>query len=284
MKNILKSLCLLAILPVSALFAQNERTSVHRNLKLAFEFGVNVMSCELAKPEQIRENHYLRYYYRDSYYSDYGSFGDYGNLQTLNFGVKPEIFVFYNRIGIASGLRFTYVETKLSSDRSDYLWKLREDGLNTYYVQIKDIRQKNYLLGIPLEVRFFPNKRELPFQQYVKLGASFNYRIHHDTKVNFARFTMEKYNDEVHNQLPDINNTFSAFVFGAVGFKIGRYKEGKMKPWGNIEFQFPYVMVTKNTFAFAGRYDIDEFPGVGFQMSLQIPIGKNVPIGSKKTI
>ena len=276
-----KTFFLLALLPVSTLFAQDERASERHNVKLAFEFGASGMSCELVKPEQIRENHYSRYYYRDQYYSDYGRFGNYSTLQTINFGVKPEIFVFNNRIGIASGLRFIYAQTELTSDRNDFLWKLREEGMNTYYVQIKNIQQNNYLLGIPLEIRFFPNRRELPFQQYVKLGASLNYRIHNNTKVNFAKFVMEKYNDEVQKQLPDANNAFSAFLFGAVGFKIGKFREGSTNLWINIEFQFPYIMLTKNSFAFAGRYDIDEFPGVGFQMSFQIPIGKNVPIGSK---
>jgi hypothetical protein len=153
---------------------------------------------------------------------------------------------------------------------------LREEGLNTYYVQIKDIRQNNYLLGIPLEVRYFPNRRELPFQHYFKLGTSFNYRILHTSKVNFAKESMKKYDNEVQNQLSDVNNAFSALIFGAVGFKIGRYKDGKKAPWGNIEFQIP-IMLTNNSFAFAGMYGF----GAGFQMSFQIPIGKNVPIGSK---
>jgi len=132
-------------------------------------------------------------------------------------------------------------------------------------------------LSIPLEVRYFINKRELPVQTYYKLGVSFNYRIHHDTEVNFAKKSMEKYNDEVQNQLIITNSVFSTFVFGAVGLKIGRYKEGKKVPWGNIEFQFPYLMATENSFAFAGL----GYFGMGFQCSFQIPIGNNVPIGSK---
>ena len=88
---------------------------------------------------------------------------------------------------------------------------------------------------------------------------------------------MEKYNDDVHKQLPDAKNIFSAFAFGSMGFKIGKFREGSSKPWINVEFQFPYLMVTKNSFAFAGISNV----GAGFQMSFQIPIGKNVPIGSK---
>ena len=278
MKNILKLLCFLAILPVSALYAQEEQKSEHHNLKLAFESGINIMSCGLDKPVQIRENHYSHYYYRDEYNYDYGIFGDYVNLPTVYFGIKPEFFVFNNRIGIASGLRFTYAQSKLASDSDDFLWKLREDGLSTYYVQIKDISQNTYLLGIPLEIRYFINKRELPVQPYFKLGASFNFSIiNYDTKVNFANENMKKYEDEVQNQLPSIKNSFTSFLFGAVGFKIGRYKEGKMIPWGNIEFQFPYTMLSNNSFSFVRVSGL----GGGVQMSFQISIGKNMPIGSK---
>ena len=135
-------------------------------------------------------------------------------------------------------------------------------------------------MSIPLEIRFFPNSKEYHFQHYYKLGASFNYRLLHNTKVNFASKNMEKYNDEVQNQLPN-NYIFSTFLFGAVGFKIGKFREGSSKPWVNIEFQFPYIMVTENSFAFAGRTTFGDFPSVGLQMSFQIPIGNNVPIGSK---
>jgi hypothetical protein len=268
-------LSLLAFLPVSALFAQDELPSKRHNLKIGIEFGMNILSCELVKPEQIRANHYSHYHYTDDFF-DYGLWKDYTNMWTLNFGVKPEYFVFNNRIGISSGLRFTYVKTELISDRNDFLWKLREEGLHTYYIQIKDIRQDNYLLSVPLEVRFFPNKRELPFQHYFKLGASFNYRINNDTKVNFAKQNLNNYNDVVKNQLPDIHNAFSYIVFFGTGFKIGRFKEGRMIPWGNFEIQIPF-MLTNNSFAFAGKYGF----GAGLQISFQVPIGANAPIGSK---
>ena len=275
-KYFLKLSFLLALLPVSSIFAQDEQKSNRHNLKFGIEFGMNILSCELAKPEQIRENHYSHYYYRDEYYYDYGLWRDNSVLRIFNFGLKPEFFVFNNRIGIASGLRFTYARSELVSDRNDFLWKLREEGLNTYYVQIKDIRQDNYLLTVPLEVRFFTYRRELPVQHYVKLGASFNYRIKADTKVNFSNQNLNKYNDVIKNQLPDIDNVFSSVVFVGTGIKIGRYREGKKIPWGNVEVQIP-VILTNNSFAFVGEYGI----GGGLQLSFQVPIGNNVPIGSK---
>jgi hypothetical protein len=81
----------------------------------------------------------------------------------------------------------------------------------------------------------------------------------------------------VQNQLEDRDNKFSSFIFGAVGFKIGRYREGLRNSWGNIEIQLPYLLLTEKSFAFVGN----DYVGGGIQFSYIIPIGKNVPIGSK---
>ena len=65
MNNFLKSLFLLALLPLSALFAQDEQAKQRHNLKLAFEVGTNMMQNGLEKPEQIRENRTSGYFYKD---------------------------------------------------------------------------------------------------------------------------------------------------------------------------------------------------------------------------
>ena len=265
---------LLALLPVSMILAQSQQTSEHNNLKLAFELGTNVMSGELVKPEQIRENRSSGYHKEDEFY-DYGLLGEQSSLRTTYFGVKPEYFIFRNRIGLASGLRFTIASSELASDRDNFLWRTEENGLNTDYIQINDIRQKSYLLGVPLEFRFFVNKRELPFQSYVKMGVSLNYCIYSDNQVNFSNKAMNKYEGLVESQLPK-NNAFSAFCYGAFGFKIGKYRDGHFSPWGNIEFQFPYLLLPDNSFAFTR-----EGIGVGVQFSFEIPLGKNVPIATK---
>ena len=271
-----KSLCLMALFPLAGLFAQEDQTiKKHHNLKLAFEVGTNVTSADLVKPEQIRENHSAGYYYSEDYMYYCGLFGDNNFLSTTYVGVKPEYFIFKNRIGIASGLRFTISPSKLVSDGDNFLWRVNENDLNTEYVRINSIHHKSYLLGIPLEIRYFINRRELPVQTYFKIGTSFNWRIHSKNQVNFTNKAMEEYDDLVQNQLPK-NNLFSSFFYGAVGFKIGKYREGCWSSWGNIEFQFPYLRLTDKSFLFTGGPGL----GGGIQLSLQIPLGKNVPIGS----
>jgi hypothetical protein len=172
--------------------------------------------------------------------------------------------------------------SELTADRNDFMWKLKEDEVDliTDYVQIRDIHHKSCLLSVPFEVRIFPNNREKPVQNYFKLGASLNYSISSKSNVNFTDKTMEKYNGLIGHQLDEYNN-ISAFFFGAFGFKIGKFKEGSFVPWINIEFQFPYILLTDKSFAFAGKYSkTSNFPGLGIQMSFQIPVGKNMPIGS----
>ena len=274
----LKLLCLLVLSPTSVLFAEDEQVprKSNNNLKLAFEFGANGGWYGAEKFERVREN---RSSFDNYYYSD--DFNGSVSLSTSYFGIKPEYFVWNNRIGIASGLRFTQASSILTgyrrswfSNRDKFLWKIKEEGLNTDYVQIDDFAQKSYLLGIPLEVRIFPNNRELPVQHYFKMGISFNYRVHSEYNINFTNPAMEKHDDLVKSQMPH-KSEFSSFFYGAFGFKIGKFREGRWIPWGNIELQIPYVQLT-NSIAFANTAF---FPGIGFQCSFQIPIGNNVPIG-----
>ena len=267
---------LLAILPVSMLFAQDRQTLNHHNMKLAIEFGTNEITGKLMKPEQMRENKSSGYFSNDKYY-EYGYLEKSNTFTTMYFGVKPEFFIYKNRIGIASGIRLTSASSELTSQESKFLWKVREEGLNTDYIKIDDIRQKSYLLSIPFEFRYFMNKRELPFQTYFKIGASMNYPIKTENWVNFTDKNMEKYRNIVKNQLSGNENSISAFFFGAFGFKIGKYKEERWIPWGNLELHFPYLLLTKKSFEFTGN----GYLGIGFQCSFEIPIGQNVPIGSE---
>jgi hypothetical protein len=101
------------------------------------------------------------------------------------FGVKPEIFLGRNRWGISSGLRFSRYTTALEPRNGAFYWMFRQEGLQTDYLMINKFTQRSYYLGVPLEVRFFPNRRELPVQIYFKAGAAVNYRLHTDNGVTF---------------------------------------------------------------------------------------------------
>ena len=70
---------------------------------------------------------------------------------------------------------------------------------------------------------------------------------------------------------------FNAYIFFAMGVKIGKFKEARRKfPYINIEIHALNIMLTDKASSF-----IRTNAGLGFQVSAQIPIGKSTPIGSR---
>ena len=254
--------------------AQDSEDKKTYNLMLGFEIGADGYFGETMQSDRLREN---RSYYH--VYDDYDYYcGIVGNDQYMNvvyFGVKPEVFVLNNRLGISSGVRFSRYLTNIESDRDYFLWLLHQEGLNTEYVTIKEIEQNSHYIGIPLELQFFPDKRELPFQHYFKLGTVFNYRLYTENKIEFHNQQMSRHEGLVDSQI-GYPNDFNAYIFGAFGFRIGRYGGEKKLPYINLEVHLPKVMITPKASSL-----IKTHAGFGFQMMVQIPLGETVPIGSK---
>ncbi|MDR1380516.1 MAG: hypothetical protein LBJ47_03450 [Tannerella sp.] len=238
-----------------------------RNIKIGIEFGANEYWGETVSSDRIRGNNSVSYsdrYYYDDYY------GLYKSSQKMNVsyvGAKSEIFFLRNRLGIAAGLRVSKYSAAMRINNDYVLWVLDRNDLVTDYVKIRNLEQNSYYLGVPLELRFFPNRRELPFQLYFKIGAVLNCRVATVNQVDFVNNAMERYEDEVDRQMAN-PSTFSAYIYPAIGFKISRY------PWINMEVHLGNVML--QTYSF-----VETDAGLGFQFSVQIPLGKNYPMGSK---
>jgi len=266
------ALFILSLFPL-ALAAQEENVKGYHNLRLNIEAGGNGLWGDRIKPVQVREDRSSGY----GYY-DYGLIGDQGELSIFYFGVKPEYFIYKNRIGLSTGLRFSEADSRFESDRDSFLWKLSEEGLTTDYVRIKDIRQRSYLLSIPFEGRFFVNPKEYPGQFYVRAGASVNFRLGSKYRVNFVKASSQVYEGLVRDQL-SATCAVSAFGYGAIGLKFGKVRDGHSPPWGNIEFQIPCFLLTKDTFSFIGT---ENGFGIGFRASFDIPLRKAMPIGTSR--
>jgi hypothetical protein len=199
-------------------------------------------------------------------------------MNIFYLGIKSEFFFANNRFGISTGLRVSQYSSVFDSDRDYFLWRVRQDAVNTDYVKISSITQNSYYVGIPLELRFFPNKRELPFQHYFKIGSIFNYRIHTKNHIGFQDNAMNHYTKSVENKIENPDN-FNAYLYPAVGFKIGGFKVGEGTfPYINIEAHLPGIMLTSNVSSFLEK-NSDVLLGIGVQFSVQIPLGKNSPIG-----
>jgi len=272
-KIIIFILCFIA--PVQA--QENNLIKKHHNIKLGVEIGTDFFFGDPRKPDMVRESKSSNYYYNDhDFYC--GLILDFQNMNVSYFGIKPEIFFLKNRLGISSGLRFSRYSSYLKSDRDYFLWLIHQDDIYTEYVKINRITQNSYYLGIPLEVKFFPNRRELPAQFYMKVGSTFNYRLQTNNKIEFQNHFMESNADMIDDQINDSNLDFNAYMFFAAGIKIGRFKAGSRRktPNFNIEIHPLNIMLTDKASSF-----IRTNAGIGFQVSAQIPIGKSAPIGSK---
>jgi len=245
----------------------------HHNIKLGVSAGYETCFGATKKPAQVREY--------ESAYDDYFTCGFIGPDQTMGIfhaSVQAEYFLLHNRIGLSSGLRFSQTSSSLKSDEKFFYWKFGEENVTTDYLRIQKITGQNYWLGIPLEFRFFPNRRDIWVQHYFKLGYSYNMRIGSHNSVSFENAEMNKYASDVAGQIAQSSSNYSYF-YPAFGLKIGRFKNDKHRfPWINLEFHFPGVLFAENVSPFFKK---NVNIGVGFQISVQIPLGTNVPIGHK---
>ncbi|MDR2791457.1 MAG: hypothetical protein LBB27_01780 [Tannerellaceae bacterium] len=248
------------------------------SLRVAVEWGTNSFFGDLIKPEQIRESQSsgndMNIYYGD------GAFSHDQTLQLTYVGVKPEIFVLDGQIGIAAGLRYSWTSTQLGSERN-FFWRRQntDAGVRTDYIHLQGIRTDYHLIGVPLEIRYFPEQIDRHIQHYLKVGTAFNFSVAPTVSPDFTSPEMHKYADEIASQLPK-TRTFSAYTYAAVGCKIGKTHNGRWSPWCNVELQYPCILHSGRPFAF----DYNGVSAIGFQISFQIPVGINMPIGSKHYI
>ena len=211
----------------------------------------------------IRENKssYYHYDYDDDYYG--GFIYDEQDFFVYSIGIKPEYSV-CKRLAVAMGARFSFSKVTFDSDKDYFLWKISEDESNTNYIKINDISQRNYYVGIPMEIKLFPREKDYPVRQYFIFGATLNFLVASDDDVSFQNAAMRKYTSVVLDQIGKPSN-FYGNVYGGAGLKIGRTNH----PFGNIEFHLPIYMFANgnpNPFVKGGVF------GMGLQTTLQIPL------------
>ncbi|MCL2131252.1 MAG: hypothetical protein FWH36_02165 [Lentimicrobiaceae bacterium] len=256
-------LCFMVLLVAKAQ-AQEEQTTMFPRLRLGIEAGLNLLfEGEINKPPQIRESQ--SYYLDEDYDFHCGFILPYQDFSVFYFGIKPE-YSLNKRFTVSAGLRFSFYKAVLGSDRNYFLWRISEDDINTNYVKIKNITQKNYYVGVPLEIKFFPSGNDYPVRQYFILGTALNFLAASNSEAAFQNPAMEKYASEVLQQIKKPNIFYGLFYMGA-GLKIGRMSN----PFGVIEAHFPVTTY--------GNDKSDAFiktAGVGFGLraTLFIPILK----------
>jgi hypothetical protein len=250
----------------SLVLAQEEIISMPR-IHLGIEAGItNAIGITTNKPSNIREN---KSYYSDYYDYDYycGFVPDIPTLDLYYLGLNLEYTV-NERLTVATGIRFTFSHSDLDSDREYFLWKTTESDLSTNYVKIKKISQKNIFFGMPLELKFFPRKRDYFVRHYFVLGTVMNFLVSSKNEISYANHNMEKYNSLISGQTGK-PNVFQSYLYVGFGLKVGRTNH----PFGNIEIHFPvYMFDNKKLSSFAEAKDTF---GIGIRTTLQIPIFTN---------
>jgi hypothetical protein len=248
-------------------FPQTDRMKKH-NIRIGFEMGVDTYFSDIKKPAQLREfNSELGDEY-DFFYTGVNQ-----SFSSMALGIKPEFFFGKNRWGISTGLRFSRYLTTLEPHHGSFYWMVRQEDLLTDYLTILKFSQKSYFFSVPLELRFFTNNRDLPFQIYFKIGSAFNYKLSTDNEVAFGTPSMNKYAETVDEEIGEPDR-FHVYVYPAVGFKIGRFRTGH-SPWFNLEFHIPGILFQSDVSSFSKSET-----GLGAGLTVQIPLGQMVPIGS----
>jgi len=259
MKTKKPTLFLLFLLITQSLMAQDDNP-----VYVGFETGFYNFESMFKKMDFIREGA-----------SEYDYWGDYtndleGSFASYYAGVKLEKDVLKNRLSVITGLRFSRFTTHLGdtdSSEGAFMYLLySEDGTTTEFLKANGIIQRSDYLGVPLEVKFFPKHKHLPFRSYFKLGAVVNFHLLSQNEIVFSSTTMDQYEDGMAKRIKD-PDSFNSIAYAAVGFQIGV----EDKPFVTIELNCPTFTLTPDAFTFT-RPDF----GVGLQFSFHVPINANL--------
>jgi len=243
--------------------AQEQIIINYPRFRIGLEVGVDAFFGKINKPEMIRENQ--SYYYDEDIFFFSGFVDNYKTHNFLYLGIKPE-YTLSKRFAVSVGVRFVYNKLKLNADQDCFLWKISETETKTDYVRIKNITQNNYYIGIPLQIKFFPNEKDYFVRHYFVFGTALNFLIASPISVTFKDKKMDVYASQVLNQIgkPSI---FQGYLYGGIGLKIGNSKY----PFGVIEFHLNYMYGKNNEKALANNKN--KF-GLGVQTTLQIPTAR----------
>ncbi len=231
--------------------------------------GIDFIGCNVPEKDYIRDdiNPYYYYYYYD--YFDDNSADQINAMCYKNyFSIKGEYKILNDVLGLTSGIRYTRLESSIGKEMywrssSTFFYVLyKEDGNNSEFARVKEILQHSHYLGIPLELKIYPNPgRDWWVNVYYKIGTDFNFHIHTKETISFYNEEMEAYQDEVSEVIED-PYSMVASVFLAVGLKIGKNRF----PGVNIEANVPTFVFTSNNSGL-----VDPIGGGGFQFNLRLP-------------
>ena len=258
--------CLISLFCIQVRAQEDNRPVMHR-FRLGIEVGLTPFTGETNKPEMIRESR--SYYYYNNHQDNLFYCGFISNRQSFNIyylGIRPEYF-FSNRIAVSTGIRLSFNNIQLDSDRDFFLWRLSEDETSSNYIRLNNISQKNRHIDVITKIKFFPGKRNFWFRRYYVLGNTLNILATSSNGVSVHNPEMNIYSQKVLEQIGK-PSVLMGYTYVGLGINIGSIT----RSFGSIEFQFPAII--------HGSENLNSLVTKGQRMNffrmlatLQIPIG-----------
>ncbi len=232
--------------------------------------GVDFIGCKAPEKDYIRDdvNPYYYYYYYNDYFNDNSAESINALFYKYYFSVKGEYKVLNNVFGLTSGIRYTHLESSIGKvmywrNSSSFFYVLyKEEGNNSEYARVKEIVQNSHYLGIPLELKIYPNpSKDWWVNVYYKIGADLNIHIHTKEVISFYNDEMKAHQDEVSAVIEDPYAMVGSAFLG-VGLKLGKNRFTGV----NIEACVPTFVFTSNTSGL-----VKPVGGGGFQFNIRLP-------------
>jgi hypothetical protein len=257
---------ILVTIPFITASTQSEGNQATNGRKRYFHIEAGYIYPEGTIKESVAIRQNISYYYVNQYSNGYIS----STTSGLLLGVRYEYYLPKLKSGISSGLRFTGLNTDISgytSNNSNFFFlRYSMQDSDTKFARVKSLTENNYLLSIPLEIRFTPFQYK-NLSLYAKAGLEYSMiSLKNEVNISFQDDDMEVNKDAIlENITYPINKNYSTF-YSAIGLKLGQ--EGKTNY--TLEVLFPSFFLTKNNF-----YLVDVAYFEGFRLSIQFPVKNN---------
>ncbi len=262
MKQLLLKICILVI-PGIGLYSQElpVKPSDNWTKSIHLESGFIYPSGTIKESIAIRQN-------ISSYFVNQSSTGQISSENSgFILGLRWEYFNKQYKSGISTGLRYTGYSSQISgfsASNADFFY-LRYSMLNsdTKFARVKNIKETNNLIGIPLEFRIVPVQNKY-FELFARGGTELSmFNLKKGTHIQFQDSNMDGSEGVILNNIGLSTNKFYSILYASLGLIIGNENKAKYL----FEVFLPSLFLTKNNFTLA---DVDHFEG--FKFSVQFPL------------
>ncbi len=187
--------------------------------------------------------------------------------------VTSEFFFCNERFSLATGVRFVNHSAMVENGWDNFYWLVKESATTNDYISLNALGQRNFYVGIPLAMRVFFAPYQCRVRPYVKVDASFDFKVATNNTVSIVNSRMATLYER--NVLEEIGkpDVFHPSISASGGIRIRCHHF-----YVNPEVVFPRFELGKSPISFI---DMDEMRvGGGLKVSFQFPVG---PSGEKVT-